>query len=87
MRSSHHRPAGRVAERLALRQLGAGERLVVVAGGGGGSLVHPGVHYRSASGENTSDILLSCLQTVDPEATSAGGDIGLSTTPCTAILA
>jgi hypothetical protein len=44
------------------------------------------VHYRSASGENTSDILLSCLQTVDPEATSAGGDLGLSTTPCTAIL-
>ena len=53
----------------------------IVAGGGGGALVHPGVHYRSASGENTSDILLSCLQTVDPSATAAGGDLGLSTTP------
>ena len=59
----------------------------IVAGGGGGALVHPGVHYRSASGENTSDILLSCLQTVDPSATAAGGDLGLSTTPCSAILA
>ncbi|MEM6292063.1 MAG: DUF1552 domain-containing protein [Myxococcota bacterium] len=58
----------------------------IVAGGGGGSLKHPGVHYRSANGENTSDILLSCLQSVDPTATEAGGGIGLSTTPCTAIL-
>lgn len=57
----------------------------IVAGGGGGRLRHPGVHYRSANGENTSDILLSCLQTIDPAATSAGDDIGVSTTPCAAI--
>ncbi len=59
----------------------------IVAGRGGGTLTHPGVHYRSASGENTSDILLSCLQSVDATATEAGGGIGRSTTPCTAILA
>ncbi len=58
----------------------------IVAGGGGGMLTHPGVHYRSDTGENASDILLSCLQTVDPTATEAGGGIGASTTPCTAIL-
>ncbi len=46
-----------------------------------------GVHDSSANGENTSDILLSCLQSVDPTAIEAGGGIGLSTTPCTAILA
>jgi hypothetical protein len=59
----------------------------IVAGGGGGMLKNPGVHYRSPSGENNSDILLACLQTVCPTATSAGGDIGMSTTPCSAILA
>lgn len=58
----------------------------IVAGGGGGMLTHPGVHYRSATGENTSDILLSCLQTVDPTATEAGGGIGVSSTPNSAIL-
>lgn len=59
----------------------------IVAGAGGGVLKTPGVHYRSPNGENNSDILLSCLLTVDPTATSAGGDIGLSTTPCSAIMA
>lgn len=59
----------------------------IVAGGGGGMLTHPGVHYRSGSGENTSDILLSCLQTIDPTATEAGGGIGRSTSPASAILA
>lgn len=59
---------------------------VIVAGGGGGALV-PGIHYRSPSSENTSDILLACLQTVCPEATQVGGGIGLSNTPLTAILA
>ena len=58
---------------------------VIVAGGGGGALVHPGVHYRSGSGENTSDILLACLQTVVPEATEVGSGNGLSSTPCAAI--
>ena len=59
----------------------------IVAGGGGGALKNPGVHYRSPSGENSSDILLACLQTLDPTATSAGGGTGESTTPCSALLA
>ncbi len=53
---------------------------VVVAGGGGGALVHPGVHL-SSEGANTSDILLSCAQTVCPELTEVGSGPGLSTTP------
>jgi hypothetical protein len=57
----------------------------IVAGGGGGRLVHPGVHYRSPNRENNSDILLACLRTIDPTAEEAGGGIGLSTTPCSAI--
>jgi hypothetical protein len=59
----------------------------IVAGKGGGALKHPGINYNSPSKENTSDILLACLQTVVPEATQIGGDIGLSTTPCAAIKA
>ena len=59
----------------------------IVAGKGGGALKHPGINYASPSKENTSDILLACLQTVVPEATQVGSDIGLSTTPLSAILA
>lgn len=62
----------------------------IVAGRGGGRLRFPGEHYHSPSGENTSDILLACLQTVAPEATEVGssnadGD-GYSNTPCAALL-
>ena len=59
---------------------------VIVAGGGGGALRYPGVHYRSASEENTSDILLACLKTLCPDASEVGGGIGRSTTPLSAIL-
>ena len=59
---------------------------VIVAGGGGGALRYPGLHYRSPSQENTSDILLACLKTVCPDATEVGGGIGRSTTPLSAIL-
>jgi hypothetical protein len=60
---------------------------IIVAGGGGGALKHPGVHYRSASGENTTDILLSCLQTLDPSVGEAGSAEGYSNTPCAALKA
>ncbi|MFO0633891.1 MAG: DUF1552 domain-containing protein [Nannocystaceae bacterium] len=60
---------------------------IVLAGGGGGTLVHPGIHYRSPSGENTSDILLAMLQCVVPEATEVGSGNGHSTTPLAAVLA
>ena len=60
---------------------------IVLAGGGGGTLVHPGIHYRSPSGENTSDILLAMLQCVVPEATEVGSGNGHSTTPLAALLA
>jgi hypothetical protein len=60
---------------------------IIVAGGGGGALKHPGVHYRSASGENTTDILLSCLQTLDPSVAEAGSAEGYSNTPCAALKA
>lgn len=60
---------------------------IVVAGGGGGTLVHPGIHYRSPSGENTSDILLAILKSVVPEATEVGSENGYSNTPLAALLA
>jgi hypothetical protein len=59
---------------------------IVVAGGGGGALVHPGIHHHS-EGANTSDILLTCAQTVCPELTEIGGDSGRSTTPVSALQA
>jgi len=60
---------------------------MLVAGRGGGYLKHPGIHYKSASGENPTDVLLSLLQAFDPAATSVGGDQCVSTTPCTQIKA
>jgi hypothetical protein len=60
---------------------------IVVAGRGGGALTHPGIHYRSPSGENTSDILLAILKSVVPEATEVGSGNGYSNTPLAALLA
>ena len=62
---------------------------ILVAGRGGGRLAHPGVHYRSQSGENTTDILVSCLQAVVPEATGVtiGAGAPASSTPCEALSA
>jgi hypothetical protein len=59
---------------------------IIVAGRGGGAL-KSGIHYRSPNGENTSDILLSCLQVFDPAATEVGSAEGYSNTPCSAIKA
>ena len=59
---------------------------ILVCGGGGGALTHPGVHYRSPSGENTSDILLAILKSVVPEATEVGSENGYSNTPLAALV-
>lgn len=59
----------------------------IVAGKGGGVLQYPGIHYRSPNSENASDILLSVLKTVCPEATEVGGGLGYSNTPVSAIMA
>jgi hypothetical protein len=64
---------------------GCFDQPIIVAGRGGGALQFPGIHYRSPNKENTSDILLTCLQTVAPSATEVGGDVGYSNTPCKAI--
>lgn len=60
---------------------------IIVAGKGGGRLRHPGIHYRSQTGENTTDILVSCLQAVVPEAVGVGIGAGApySDTPCLAL--
>ena len=60
---------------------------IIVAGRGGGALAYPGVHYRSPDGENTTAILLTCLQTVAPDATEVGAAEGYSNTPNQAIKA
>jgi hypothetical protein len=59
---------------------------LLVAGRAGGALRYPGVHDRSAGAENTSDVLLSCLQAVGTGLTSVGGDTAASSTPCAGIL-
>ena len=60
---------------------------MLVCGGGGGQLKYPGVHYQSPSGENPSNVLLTMLQCFDPTATTVGGGVMQSSTPCAQIKA
>ncbi|MEM6992004.1 MAG: DUF1552 domain-containing protein [Myxococcota bacterium] len=71
---------------------------VLLGGAGGGHLVHPGIHYQSvAAGDpnspdaptagNVSDIMLSCLQAFDADATEVGADEPYSNTPLADIIA
>jgi hypothetical protein len=59
---------------------------ILVAGGAGGALKTPGVHVRSTSGENTSDVLLTCMQAIGTGVTSVGKDESASSSPCRAIM-
>ena len=70
---------------------------ILLAGRGDGYLKYPGTHYQTepfnndffepnASG-NTTDVLLTCLQAFDPQATEVGADNMRSTTPLTDVLA
>lgn len=54
---------------------------MLVAGGGGGKLVHPGLHYRSKSGENPTDVLLTLRRIFEPDATEVGSEEPKSTSP------
>lgn len=45
---------------------------ILLIGGGGGRLKHPGIHVRSTSDRNTSDVVLTALQAVVPTATELG---------------
>lgn len=60
---------------------------IIVAGRAGGALVHPGIHYRSDRGENTSNVLLSLLQAMDLQVTEYGNGGGHTSTPLAAIKA
>ncbi len=70
---------------------------IILAGHGRDYLVHPGIHYRASTWNgnhgspngsgNMSDVLLTCLQAFDPEATSVGGGAPQSNTPLTDIIA
>jgi hypothetical protein len=60
---------------------------ILVAGRAGGYLKYPGIHIRSPSEQNTSDVLLTCLRAVGTGATSVGAAQGLSTTECAALKA
>ncbi len=70
---------------------------ILLAGRGRGYLQHPGIHYQTTpwneshndpnGAENMSDVLLTCLQAFDPDATSVGGGAPESSTPMTAVLA
>ncbi len=58
---------------------------VLLAGKGGGAL-RSGHHFRSGTGRNTSDILLTAMRALGTNATSVGSASGLSTTPITELL-
>jgi hypothetical protein len=60
---------------------------ILIAGRAGGALVHPGIHYRSTSGENTSNALLALLQAMDLDLTEYGNGGGHTTTALDAIRA
>jgi hypothetical protein len=60
---------------------------IVVAGRAGGRARYPGVHYRSASGESTTDVLVSCLHALALDAAGVGSGAPYSERPCGAILA
>lgn len=57
---------------------------ILVAGRGGGALVHPGIHHR-AMGNNTSEVLLTCIRAMGIEAESFGEGGGHVTTSVSAI--
>lgn len=58
---------------------------VLLAGKGGGAL-RSGYHFRSGTGRNTSDILLTCMRALGTGAASVGLSSGLSTTPISELL-
>ena len=58
---------------------------ILVAGKAGGALKYPGVHYRSTTKENTSNVLLTLLNSVGVTMTQFGDKGGLTSTRCTAI--
>lgn len=60
---------------------------ILVAGGARGALKAGGQHYRSPNQQNTSDVLLACMQAAGAGVTSVGAKEGLSTTPLRALLA
>ena len=60
---------------------------ILVAGRAGGFLRYPGVHHRSTTQENTSDVLLTCLRAVGAHLPSVGSGGGLSDSPCSGIVA
>ncbi|MFO0595021.1 MAG: DUF1552 domain-containing protein [Myxococcaceae bacterium] len=59
---------------------------VLLAGRAGGAL-KSGYHFRSTTGRNTSDILLTALTALGTGISSVGKDSGLSTTPIAELLA
>ena len=60
---------------------------ILVAGRAGGFFKYPGIHHRSMSSDNTSDVLLTCLHAVGANVDSVGSEGGLSTNLCTGIIA
>lgn len=60
---------------------------IVVAGRAGGRARYPGVHYRSSSAESSTDVLVSCLQALAPDAVGAavGSGATASDKPCSAL--
>jgi hypothetical protein len=60
---------------------------ILVAGKAGGALAHPGIHYRSSDGENTSKVLLTLLQAMDLDVSEYGNGGGYTNEPLDALKA
>jgi hypothetical protein len=60
---------------------------MLVAGRAGGGLVHPGIHYRSEDGENTTNVHFTVTTALGVGLTAVGADVGLSSTTIPALLA
>ena len=59
---------------------------MIVAGKGAGYLKYPGIHYASTTGQNPSDVLLTCARAFNPNIPSIGAGQPMSTTPFTDIM-
>jgi len=60
---------------------------ILVVGRAGGFFKYPGIHHRSMTSDNTSDVLLTCLRAVGANVDSVGSEGGLSTALSTGIIA
>lgn len=60
---------------------------IALVGKAGGSILYPGIHHRSTTAQNTSDVLLTVARAVGADIPSVGGGDGFSSTACLNVMA